>query len=67
MAWRRKGRRKQHVHAGMARLNKDCGGDVAAHVEQVVHFRDAGRVPAQRLVELLRPLPSRKEGICDAG
>ena len=33
-----------------------------AHVEHAVHVRDAGRVEAERLVELRRVLPSRKEG-----
>ena len=33
-----------------------------AHPEHVAHVRDAGRVEAQRLVERLRGLPSRKEG-----
>ena len=37
-----------------------------AHVEHVAHFREARRVPAQRLVERIRSLPSRKEGT-DAG
>eukprot|EP00964_Phaeocystis_antarctica_P150809 scaffold118299_cov60-Phaeocystis_antarctica.AAC.2 len=32
-----------------------------AHVEHAAHVRDAGRVQAQRLVERLRVLPSRKE------
>ena len=34
-----------------------------AHVEHAVHVRDAGRVEAQRLVEVRRALPSRKEGM----
>ena len=33
-----------------------------AHEEHAVHVRDAGRVEAQRLVEVRRALPSRKEG-----
>ena len=33
-----------------------------AHLEHVVHVLDAGRVEAQRLIELRRALPSRKEG-----
>eukprot|EP00964_Phaeocystis_antarctica_P128136 scaffold91858_cov53-Phaeocystis_antarctica.AAC.3 len=34
-----------------------------AHGKHVAHGRDAGRVEAQRLVERLRSLPSRKEGV----
>ena len=34
-----------------------------AHGEHAAHVRDAGRVEAQRLVERLRVLPSRKEGV----
>eukprot|EP00964_Phaeocystis_antarctica_P072477 scaffold44333_cov59-Phaeocystis_antarctica.AAC.5 len=34
-----------------------------AHEEHAVHVHDAGRVEAQRLVELRRVLPGRKEGI----
>ena len=37
-------------------------GAGGAHVEHGVHGRDAGRVEAQRLVERLRFLPSRKGG-----
>ena len=37
-------------------------GAQRAHVEHATHVRDAGRVEAQRLVELFRVLPSRKEG-----
>ena len=33
-----------------------------AHGEHAAHVRDAGRVEAQRLVERLCDLPSRKEG-----
>ena len=33
-----------------------------AHPEHVTHVRDAGRVEAERLVERIRGLPSRKEG-----
>jgi len=38
-----------------------------AHLEHAVHGRDAGGVPAQRLVEGRRLLPSRRERACDAG
>ena len=34
-----------------------------AHVEHGAHGCDAGRVKAERLVERLRSLPSRKEGV----
>ena len=46
-----------------------CGGQGTrgAHVEHVAHGCDAGRVEAQRLVELRRALPSRREGMRDAG
>ena len=42
-----------------------CGGQSTrgAHVEHLVHVRDLGRVEAERLVELVRPLPSRKAGM----
>jgi hypothetical protein len=38
-------------------------GTREAHVEHVAHGRDAGGVKAQRLVEGLRVLPSRREGM----
>eukprot|EP00964_Phaeocystis_antarctica_P130688 scaffold94562_cov58-Phaeocystis_antarctica.AAC.5 len=34
-----------------------------AHKEHVVHSCDAGRVEGQRLVERLRSLPSRMQGV----
>eukprot|EP00964_Phaeocystis_antarctica_P156657 scaffold126464_cov39-Phaeocystis_antarctica.AAC.1 len=34
-----------------------------AHLEHPLHGCDAGRVEAQRLVERVRVLPSRKEGV----
>ena len=37
-------------------------GTRGAHLEHVVHVRDLGGVPAQRLVEGVRVLPSRKGG-----
>jgi hypothetical protein len=43
-------------------------GTRGAHAEHVVHGRDAGGVEAQRLVEGLRVLPSRREGMrCGGG
>ena len=38
-------------------------GTGGAHVEHDFHGGDIGRVEAQRLVDLFRVLPSRKEGI----
>jgi hypothetical protein len=38
-------------------------GTRGAHVEHVLHVRDAGGVQAQRLVEGRRGLPSRREGM----
>ena len=38
-------------------------GTRGAHVEHVVHISDLGRVEAERLVERLRDLPSRKAGM----
>ena len=34
-----------------------------AHVEHAVHGFDAGRIEAERLVELVRGLPRRNEGV----
>eukprot|EP00964_Phaeocystis_antarctica_P039396 scaffold22532_cov76-Phaeocystis_antarctica.AAC.1 len=45
---------------GRARLEVRAQG---THAKHQLHGRDAGRVEAQRLVELLRALPSRKDGI----
>ena len=58
------GRRRRKRHArGKARL-KACGGQGTrgAHEEHAVHVRDLGGVKAQRLVEGVRVLPSRREG-----
>ena len=51
-----------------------CGsqGTRGAHPEHFAHVRDLGRVEAERLVERLRVLPSRKAGMrrgkrCGAG
>ena len=65
-ARRREGREAAAAHAactGRARLKAGGQGMRGAHVEHVVHGRDAGRDEAQRLVERRRGLPSRKEGI----
>ena len=52
------------THAGRARLKASGGqGTRGAHVEHGMHVRDLGRFEAQRLVERLRTLPSRNEGI----
>ena len=62
--WRR---RKRHVHGDGP--TQGCGGQGTrgAHVEHVLHVRDLGCVEAERLVERLRVLPSRKEGmLCEA-
>ena len=47
------------------RLTQGCGGQGTrgAHGEHVVHGRDLGRVEAERLVERVRLLPSRKAGM----
>ena len=37
-----------------------CQGTRGAHEEHVAHGRDLGRVEAERLVERVRVLPSRK-------
>eukprot|EP00964_Phaeocystis_antarctica_P058051 scaffold34414_cov60-Phaeocystis_antarctica.AAC.6 len=52
---------------GRARLKAGGQGMRGAHPEHAVHGRDLGRVEGQRLVERRRVLPSRKEGIYDAG
>ena len=46
-------------HAGKGRLEVRGEG---THPKHAVHVCDAGRVKAQRLVELLRALPSRRDG-----
>ena len=51
------------VHAGRARLKAGGQGTGGAHVEHEGHVRDLGRVEVERLVELRRALPSRKEGM----
>ena len=50
-----------------ARLKAGGQGTRGAHVEHPVHVCNLGRVEAERLVERLRLLPSRKAGMrCDA-
>ena len=39
-------------------------GTRGAHEEHLDHVRDLGRVEAERLVELVVVLPSRKAGMC---
>jgi len=61
----RRRRRKRHARGSPnSRLGGQCTR--GAHVEHVVHVRDLGGVPAQRLVEGVRSLPSRKGVACDA-
>ena len=43
------------------RLKPHAGRGLAAHIKHLIKFCDAGRVEAQRLVKVLRALPSRKE------
>jgi len=53
----------QAACSGKGRLKAGGGqGTRGAHVEHAVHGRDLGGVKAQRLVEPLRALPSRREG-----
>ena len=48
---------------GSARLKAVGQGTRGAHVEHPAHVHDLGRVEAERLVERLRGLPSRKAGM----
>ena len=48
---------------GRARVQIGSRIREGAHVENVAHVRDAGGVEAQRLVEGVRALPSRKQGV----
>ena len=50
------------VHGGRSDSRLGGQGTRGAHVEHVVHVRDAGRVEAQRLIERRRALPSRIKG-----
>ena len=52
---------------GRARLQIGGRPRGGAHVEHLVHACDAGGIEAQRLVEGVRPLPSRKKGIRGCG
>ena len=53
----------QAAYTGRDRLKAEGQGTRGAHPKYVAHVRDLGRVEAQRLVERLRGLPSRKEGM----
>ena len=59
----------QAACTGMTRLKEGFGpqGMRGAHPEHEAHVRDAGRVPAQRLVERPRGLPRVERTACDAG
>ena len=57
------GQRRRKRRAGLGRLKAGGHGTRGAHVEHVLHVRDAGRVQAERLVERNRPLPSQMQGI----
>ena len=46
---------------GGVRLKPHAGRGLAAHIKHLIKFCDDGRVEAQRLVKVLRALPSRKE------
>ena len=57
------------AQAACAGRTPNCGGCAGrgrcgAHIKHLLHVRDAGRVPAQRLVERLRGLPRRKGTMC---
>ena len=60
-------RRKQRAQGG-SQLRRLCWqGTRGAHRKHVLHECDAGRVPAQRLVERLRVLPRRKGSVWKEG
>ena len=67
-AWGIGGATKCPVHALAEGSTKRAGGQGTrgAHPEHAEHVCDARRVPAQRLVERIRSLPSRQKGT-DAG
>ena len=48
-------------HVGAIQMEVWAGAE--PHLKHVLHARDAGGVEAQRLVELIRVLPSAKEGM----
>jgi hypothetical protein len=55
---------KRHARGkGPAQQGLGAKGTRGAHSEHVLHVLDAGGVPAQRLVEGRRALPSRREGM----
>ena len=57
------GRRRRKRHAqGRPDSRREGQGTRGAHVEHGLHVRDLGGVKAQRLVEGIRVLPSRREG-----
>jgi len=56
-----------HAHAEDPTGGMGAGYTRRAHGEHFFHGCDAGRVEAHRLVELVRDLPSRKEGMRDDG
>ena len=55
--------RRQRLHARGLTRGLGAKGTRGAHIEHLVHVRDAGGVEAQRLVEGRRALPSRREGM----
>ena len=61
--WARSGSEAQAACLGKVRLKVGGQGTPGAHVEHAAHVRDLGRVEAQRLVEGIRALPSRKGGM----
>ena len=67
--WREAVGRRRKQRAGRSRPNYGgCWqGTRGAHQKHVLHICDAGRVPAQRLVERPRVLPSSKGSIGRAG
>jgi hypothetical protein len=54
---------KRHARGRGPTQGLGAKGTRGAHVEHAAHGRDAGGVPAQRLVEGRRALPSRREGM----
>eukprot|EP00964_Phaeocystis_antarctica_P129383 scaffold93232_cov57-Phaeocystis_antarctica.AAC.2 len=61
-----RGESKRGAHDAERGVGWEAGGrgPAAAHERHArAHVRDAGRVEAERLVERIRALPSRKEGV----
>ena len=54
---------KRHFREGLSAGDRGEGTHPGTHMKHVLHGCDAGRVEAQRLVEVLRALPTRKVGI----